>query len=40
MTGPETVERYLKEKGWRGAEMVEFLYCDGGCHSGDGVTGL
>lgn len=40
VTGPEAVERYLREKRWRGGKMVEFLYCEGGCHSGDGVTEL
>lgn len=40
VTGPEAVERYLREERWKGVKMVEFLYCTGGCHGGDGVTGL
>lgn len=40
VTGVKEVESYLKEKRWNKVKMVELLYCRGGCHVGDGVTGL
>lgn len=40
VTGPDAVERYLGRECWKGVKLVELLYCDGGCHNGDGVTGL
>ena len=37
LTGKETIENYMEHPGGRGTALVEMLYCDGGCHNGDGV---
>lgn len=37
LTGKDTIERYVKDELWKKVRLVEMLYCDMGCHNGDGV---
>lgn len=38
LTGQEPIEAYIRSGGRSPARLVEFLYCDEGCHNGDGVV--
>lgn len=37
ITGKETMEEYVRGGRWREVGLMELLYCDEGCHNGDGV---
>ncbi len=37
LSGKETIEEYFRQKQYQDKDLVEMLYCDGGCNSGDGV---
>ncbi len=37
LSGKENIEEYFKREAYKGADLTEMLYCDGGCNSGDGV---
>ena len=37
LTGEETIRLYLEKESWKQVRLVEMLYCDMGCHNGDGV---
>lgn len=38
ITGKETIEAYIKDGAREQVRLVEMLYCDQGCHNGDGVV--
>ncbi|MCC8025695.1 MAG: hypothetical protein LIP16_10400 [Clostridium sp.] len=38
VTGKEEIEDYVRRGRWREVQLTELLYCDQGCHNGDGVT--
>lgn len=38
LTGKAAIERYVRDKSWKRVRLVEMLYCDRGCHNGDGVV--
>lgn len=38
LTGKEIIENYIEHSGSRETDLVEMLYCDRGCHNGDGVV--
>lgn len=38
LTGKNAIERYVMGESWRKVRLVEMLYCDRGCHNGDGVV--
>lgn len=38
LTGKEIIENYIEHLGSRETDLVEMLYCDRGCHNGDGVV--
>lgn len=38
LTGKERIEEYVTSGRWRRVRLVEMLYCDRGCHNGDGVV--
>ena len=37
ISGEEEIVRYLELKNWESVRLLEMLYCDKGCHNGDGV---
>lgn len=37
LSGKETIEEYFKEERYKGKDLIEMLYCSGGCNNGDGV---
>lgn len=37
LTGKETIEEYFIQERYKDKDLVEMLYCDGGCNNGDGV---
>lgn len=37
ISGKDKIEQYFKEEAWREKGIVEILYCEQGCHNGDGV---
>lgn len=37
ISGKEVIENHFKNKLYDGHDIVEMLYCEGGCNSGDGV---
>ena len=38
LTGRGPIEAYLSAGGRAEARLVELLYCENGCHNGDGVV--
>lgn len=38
LTGKKIIENYVEHPGGRKTVLVEMLYCDRGCHNGDGVV--
>lgn len=40
ISGHENIENYFKNNSREKLDLVELLYCDDGCHNGDGVTNL
>ncbi len=38
LTGKEIIENYMERPGGGETALVEMLYCDRGCHNGDGVV--
>lgn len=38
ITGEEVFHNYFKNKEWKDKGLVEILFCEQGCHNGDGVT--
>lgn len=38
LTGKEAIEGYVRGDSWKKVRLVEMLYCDMGCHNGDGVV--
>lgn len=37
LSGKEMIEEYFMKERYQGKDLVEMLYCDGGCNNGDGV---
>lgn len=37
ITGKEAIEEYMGQDDWKKVRLMELLYCDQGCHNGDGV---
>ena len=37
LTGKETIEEYFMNERYQEKDLVEMLYCNGGCNNGDGV---
>ncbi len=37
VSGEENIENMFKNKKYRDYKLIEALYCDGGCHNGNGV---
>lgn len=38
ISGEEEIQTYFENKAWKGKKLVEMLFCQQGCHNGDGVT--
>lgn len=38
LSGEEEIHQYFKKESWRNTRLVELLYCQQGCHNGDGVS--
>ncbi|WP_455715533.1 hypothetical protein [Anaerosporobacter sp.] len=37
LSGKETIEEYFSNERYKDKDLVEMLYCNGGCNNGDGV---
>lgn len=38
LTGKDTIEEFVSQGRWKQVRLMELLYCDRGCHNGDGVV--
>ena len=37
LSGKDNIENYFEHKLYKEDDLVEMLYCEGGCNNGDGV---